>query len=135
MITDMKKRKWKWEINLATKHVFLYENDGLRSIIMGFKRFGTHSAAPTFNVDGILKRCDAIATPEKGREHHEWHAILSHPDAVLIESAPQLLDACEMAVGGIKTLLAILGNNQQEQNSNELVQEIESVIKTAKGKI
>lgn len=74
--------------------------------VMDFARWGMGHAVPRFrdtSVDGMNlmdRLCDMpgwIAT-EPGREHHkQWHQLVTHPDARLMESAPDLLRELDRA--------------------------------------
>lgn len=90
---------WKWVIDTKSKRLAL--RGAVRCTpVMEFARWGTSSATAMLRDTerhgcGLLyrvhERPDWIA-PEPGREHHkDWHQLLTHPDACLIESAPELL--------------------------------------------
>lgn len=63
--------------------------------VMDLNRWGMRGATPIFRqADGLLaERIENMLIPIPGREHHEWIRIIDHPDARLIEAAPDLLAA------------------------------------------
>jgi hypothetical protein len=96
---------WRWEFN--TEHRSLHLVGGCPRYdltIMDFERWGMNGATMRLRDtahDGLQllyrvhERPDWIA-PEAGREHHKhWHQLLTHPDARLIEAAPDLLSVCK----------------------------------------
>ena len=64
---------WEWDVNSVSKIVHLRTAHSGRYYVMGFKRFGTKGAAPTFQVylhysddnDDELERCEDCK--KKGR--------------------------------------------------------------------
>ena len=90
---------WRWEVNLKSRRVGLCGgNPRFDLSVMDFTRWGTQGAAPEFREDvdrmEIMRRCEKWAVPVPGREHHaHWLQTLSHPDALLIQAAPDLLGA------------------------------------------
>jgi hypothetical protein len=106
---------WRWEFN--GKHRTLHLVGGRPRCdltIMDFERWGMNGATMRLRDtahDGmqllyrVHERPDWIA-PESGREHHKsWHQLLTHPDARLIEAAPDLLEFAQwvlsLKTGGI----------------------------------
>ena len=93
---------WRWEINRTSKSIHLVGGrPRFDKTVMEFERWGMSRAAPRFNAEitgdqynimtRVPDRPDWIA-PFTGRDHHaDWCAAITHPDAVLIESAPDLL--------------------------------------------
>ena len=93
---------WRWEINRTSKSIYLVGGrPRFDKTVMDFERWGMSRAAPRFNAEitgdqynimtRVPDRPDWIA-PFTGRDHHaDWCAAITHPDAVLIESAPDLL--------------------------------------------
>jgi hypothetical protein len=64
-------------------------------IVIDFVRWGMSNAAPRFNTErpgsglNIMERADRFGLIVPGREHHaEWFKAIDHPDARLIEAAP-----------------------------------------------
>lgn len=83
---------WRWSINPHAKQVRLESEDGPRSIVIDFARWGMNGAQPRFQVDGLMQDAQDCAVIVEGREHHaKWYQTLEHPDANLIARAPQLL--------------------------------------------
>lgn len=95
---------WRWEINRKSKRISLCGGKPQFDLtVMEFSRWGMGNAQPVFRqiedrmdlLHKVSERPDWV-TPITGREHHkEWCATISHPDAALIASAPELLDAAE----------------------------------------
>lgn len=67
--------------------------------VMGFQRWGMGGAAPVFRGSDnfLLKKIDPLLVPCPGREHHDWYKLIDHPDARLIEAAPDLLETLKEA--------------------------------------
>lgn len=100
---------WRWEISMQSKRLHLV--GGLRPqydlTIIDFDRWGMSNATMSLRDtahDGmnimhkLHERPDWIA-PFKGREHHaKWCQGVVHPDARLIEAAPDLLEAAQEAL-------------------------------------
>jgi hypothetical protein len=64
-------------------------------------RFCVHPSQEPFG-GGLLTRCDEMTVVEDGREHHKhWFQLLRHPDAQLIEAAPDLLAACQLVLASL----------------------------------
>lgn len=93
---------WRWEIDRAHKHVALVGGrPTYDKTVMSFERWGVRSAVPVFNsactdslgwntLYRVSSRLDWIE-PIPGREHHaHWCASINHPDAKLIERAPEM---------------------------------------------
>ena len=93
---------WHWEINRTSKSIHLVGGrPRFDKTVMDFKRWGMSRAAPRFNAEitgdefnvmqRVCDRPDWIA-PFPGRDHHaDWCAAVTHPDAMLIAAAPDLL--------------------------------------------
>ncbi|MBF0260400.1 MAG: hypothetical protein HQL97_01010 [Magnetococcales bacterium] len=93
---------WRWEVNEKTKEIVLVGGVPRFDInVMDFARWGMGGACPRFRdplQSGMVmaRVCDKAEwiQPVKGREHHRhWLATVSHPDALLIAAAPDLLEA------------------------------------------
>jgi hypothetical protein len=95
---------WRWEINRKSKSLHLVGGRPMFDLtLLDFERWGMGGATIRLRDtahDGmnimhkLHERPDWIA-PFHGREHHaHWCADVIHPDARLIASAPDLLDAC-----------------------------------------
>lgn len=99
---------WRWEYNAEHKTVHLV--GGRRRFdltVMDFRRWGMGGAVPRFrdtSVDGMNlmdRLCDKPEwlSIEHGRDHHkDWHMLVNHPDARLMEAAPALLAICERLI-------------------------------------
>jgi len=93
---------WRWELNLKHKSLTLC---GGRPVfdktVMDFERWGMTSATPRFNdpEHGLLNRAMEYAEIIKGRDHHaHWCQSLNHPDALLIQAAPEMFEALKSIV-------------------------------------
>lgn len=99
---------WRWEMNQSTKEVNLVGGVPRFDLtVMDFVRWGMGSAAPRFRdtaLDGMNLMDRVCDKPEwlqdfPGRSHHaRWCRAVIHPDAVLMATAPDLLDALERLV-------------------------------------
>ena len=93
---------WRWELNCKSKQVQLMGGiPAFDLLVMDFVRWGTQRAKPRFRDDArcLMKPCEEFGVIYPGREHHaDWFQLLNHPDARLIETAPDLLNACEKAL-------------------------------------
>ena len=94
---------WRWEINRGSKSLHLVGGKPQFDLtVMDFERWGMSGATIRLRDvahDGmnimhkLHERPDWIA-PLPGRAHHaDWFAAVIHPDARLMEAAPDLLDA------------------------------------------
>lgn len=96
---------WRWELNEKHKSVNLCggnpkEGFGRYDLtVLGFDRWGMNGAAPRFRDERcILHRAEKFATVAPGREHHQdWFKLIDHPDARLIEAAPEMFDLLDDA--------------------------------------
>lgn len=95
---------WRFELNRKSRRVQLCGGKPTYDLtVMDFVRWGMDSAAPRFRTDranlNIMKRAEEFGAVVLGREHHaDWFQSIDHPDARLIEAAPDLLAAVRMAV-------------------------------------
>lgn len=93
---------WRWEFNPGSKRIQLVGGKPRYDlIVMDFVRYGMAGAAPRFNVElrtslNVMKRVEEFAAIEPGRAHHaDWHRLIRHPDAQLIEVSPELYEALQ----------------------------------------
>jgi hypothetical protein len=101
---------WRWEISLCSKRLHLVGGETRFDLtVMDFVRWGMSGASMRLreDIDGrnLLYRCEKWAKPVAGREHHsEWFQQIDHPDARLIESAPDLLAALENIMASVEAV-------------------------------
>jgi len=110
---------------------------------MDFVRYGMNRACPRFRDGtdfGLLEKCVAWAKSVTGREHHShWFKEIDHPDANLIASAPELLEALEYAESLALAWVAYhstsptYGNGNPHPNHVEGLEKIKAAIAKAKG--
>lgn len=95
---------WRWEVNRKSKDIKLVGGQPqFDKTVMDFERWGMGGASPRFALQfgdaHIMTRlCDKPEwiQPFSGRSHHaDWCAGAIHPDARLIEAAPELLEELE----------------------------------------
>ena len=110
---------WRWEVNLKSKQIQLCGGRPQFDLtVVDFTRWGMGGARPRFLEPSaslglmLLQDAEKYAVVVPGREHHkEWFQGLKHPDANLIEAAPNLLAAlktlrldantlCDRCLGG-----------------------------------
>lgn len=92
---------WRWELNEGSKSISLCGGvPTFDKTVMDFARWGMDGAAPRFNSKAagddfnIMERAEVFGAVAPGRAHHaSWFKNLSHPDALLIAAAPDLLAA------------------------------------------
>lgn len=92
---------WRWEFNRKFRNVHLVGGRPQFDLtVMDFVRWGMGGAVPRFRDpahDGLqlmFRLCDRPdwLARAPGREHHaDWHLLATHPDARLMEAAPDLL--------------------------------------------
>ena len=91
---------WRWELNPKHRQMRLCGGVPRYDLtVMDFVRWGMGGAAPRFREPeptrlNIMHRAEKWGAVVPGREHHEdWFRAIDHPDARLIEAAPDLLAA------------------------------------------
>jgi hypothetical protein len=88
--------RWRWEVNLKSRQIQLCGGKSPFDLtVVDFVRWGMGGAQPRFR-DGkdLMQKASDFAVVAPGREHHEsWFRLVDHPDARLMESAPELLDS------------------------------------------
>jgi hypothetical protein len=98
---------WRWELNQKSKRLQLCGGRPRYDLtVLDFVRWGMSGAAPRLRTGGdnlnIMVRADQFPKIVKGREHHaDWFQTIDHPDALLIEAAPDLYDALQGLVNAI----------------------------------
>jgi len=130
---------WRWEINRKHKSINLcggHPAGTYDKTVLGFERYGMNGAAPVFHNwtedgwGGKPHRAFELAVEKVGREHHaDWFALIDHPNAHLIATAPDLLEALELFVRAEK--MARDGNPPQD--ADDLIRLGEKAISKAKG--
>jgi len=85
---------WRWEFNEKSKDIQIVGGKPkYDSIVMAFVRYGMSSAQPRFNIKGLLFKASEMGQVVQGREHHQsWFNSISHPDALLMIKAPEMLE-------------------------------------------
>jgi len=103
---------WVWRGNAHAQDVYLSTRHGGRRIVMGFKRWGTANAQPTFRGQNSLEDAKDLLKFEVGdpsvtgvaeaRENNSVYRLhiadIDHPDARLISKAPEMFDLLVDAV-------------------------------------
>ena len=134
------KGPWRWEFSEQSKRLHLVGGRPMYDLtVMDFERWGMSGATMRLRDpahDGmqllyrVHERPDWIK-PQIGREHHKsWHQLLTHPDARLIESAPDLLDELKECRDLLKAYEGISRNNF-ESLMLERIEAIEAAIAKA----
>lgn len=86
---------WQWLVNKESKKVELC---GKGIEVLRFRRYGMQGAAPTFTEDHMGHKLQGVKAEDlaidiQGREHHShWYQTIDHPDARLIEKAPDMFN-------------------------------------------
>ena len=118
---------WVWRGNAHAQDVYLSTRHGGRRIVMGFKRWGTANAQPTFRGQNSLEDAKDLLKFEVGdpsvtgvaeaRENNSVYRLhiadIDHPDARLIEAAPEMWDLIVELFEDPKLSLMIGGNPNQ----------------------
>lgn len=108
---------WRWELNEKGKQLQLCGGEVRFDLtVMDFERWGMNGAVARFR-DGddgrstnIMHHAKRWAVVAPDREHHAaWFKLLSHPDALLIAAAPDLLAALKMLVDDLRVQRGIHG--------------------------
>jgi hypothetical protein len=97
---------WMWDISTANKECTLATAHSGKYYVMGFARWGTQGACPTFQefekyegpVTGReskgMSRADSLAKSLPGKEHHKgFDDYIDHPDAIFIAHAKNDMEA------------------------------------------
>jgi len=111
---------WKFHINKTAKYVTLsgFKNGSIETV-MDFVRYGMQSAKPRFNIDGLMCDADKIGKVVKDRKHHKkWYQELKHPDTLLIEAAPEMLECLIKLYKNLKSF----GSNISKENAVEIIE-------------
>lgn len=101
---------WRWEFNEKSKDINLVGGKTIYDLtVMDFVRYGMGGAQPRFNIDHgqdlqLMHKASEMGVIVKGREHHaNWFKDINHPDAKLISSAPELLEALQSTLALINS--------------------------------
>jgi len=119
---------WVWDVHSHSKTVHLRTDHSGHYYVMGFARWGTQGAAPTFQVyrkyEGPLYergsigvfRADNFTKSFPGKEHHVgWNDYIDHPDAEFIAHSIQ----------DVSALLEALEESERENESlKDLLKEV-----------
>lgn len=132
---------WRWELNERHRGLCLCGAAGYDLTVMDFVRWGMGSAAPRFRTEvggapQVMVRAESFGVVVPGREHHaEWFKTVNHPDAALIASAPELLEALEAAVecGMVPTSSANEGGAHAHVRQLHVADQIRAAIAKARG--
>lgn len=96
---------WRWEFNEKSKSVQICGGvPKYDLIVMDFVRYGMGGAQPRFNVSHengmqLMENASTMGSVVKGREHHQsWFKSISHPDALLMVKAPEMLDMLKKVI-------------------------------------
>lgn len=105
---------WRFEFNAEHRSLHLVGGKPRYDLtIMNFCRWGMDGATirlrdtahDGMNVMHKLHEREDWIAPQPGREHHKsWHQLVTHPDIRLIEAAPDLLQALQMAMPALEAL-------------------------------
>lgn len=98
--------RWRWVLNKHSKQIDLVSSGvpgSVHEIVMDFVRWGMGGAAPRFRraslnrpENVLMVRADEFGEIVPGRSHHkDWYQWLRHPDAQLIQAAPELYEALD----------------------------------------
>ena len=128
---------WRWEFNKTNKSVCLVGGKPrFDKTVMQFGRWGMGHAVPLFNSQitgneyNVMERlCDQLdwTKPFPGFEHHAtWRMNVTHPDAVLMAAAPEMLAV-------LQDLLDCSEYWSEYFVPLGLVERLNAVIKTATG--
>lgn len=129
---------WRWEFSEKGRHVYLVGGKKRYDLtVMDFVRWGMGGATMRLRDpahDGmqllyrIHERQDWIA-PEPGREHHKnWHQLLTHPDAKLMELAnPATILALLECVEALQSLCDDLGTCGATARGRSALQKLEAL--------
>ncbi|QQT43318.1 Uncharacterised protein [Sphingobacterium multivorum] len=133
---------WRWEFNERSKSIQICGGvPKYDLIVMDFVRYGMNGAQPRFNVSHengmqIMENANTMGSVIKGREHHQsWFKSISHPDALLMVKAPEML---EMLKEANKVIEWYMENANPDNNHTDFFNigmnqrtQIEELIKSA----
>ena len=133
---------WRWEVNRKSKVINLVGgHPQFDKTVMDFERWGMGGASPRFALQfgdaHIMTRlCDnpEWIKPLSGRSHHaDWCAGVAHPDAKLIEAAPELLEALESSVAFAEQWLCAYHGSMIADARDAMLEKARFAITKAKG--
>lgn len=133
------KGPWRWEFNKEYKNLHLVGGQKRFDLtIMDFERWGMRGATmrlrdPEHNGMQLLHRVHERAdwiTPEPGREHHKnWHQLLTHPDALLMEASPELYEALKRLHDScVRLRFDGIKETDAEANARMLLERLEGLV-------
>lgn len=105
---------WRWFGDTHNRNLYLATQHGGRVFVMRFERWGMREATPTFQVNGRMEPASELARFEVGDPGIVGHtaakasprvyrydiASIDHPDARLLEAAPELRQLLARALEG-----------------------------------
>jgi len=136
---------WVWRGNAHAQDVYLSTRHGGRRIVMGFKRWGTANAQPTFRGQNSLEDAKDLLKFEVGdpsvtgvaeaRENNSVYRLhiadIDHPDARLIEAAPEMWDLIVELFEDPKLSLIIGGNPNRVNALMERAEKLRAKVRGA----
>jgi len=136
---------WVWRGNAHAQDVYLSTRHGGRRIVMGFKRWGTANAQPTFRGQNSLEDAKDLLKFEVGdpsvtgvaeaRENNSVYRLhiadIDHPDARLIEAAPEMWDLIVELFEDPKLSLIIGGNPNRVNALMERAEKLRAKVRRA----
>ncbi|MDR2274322.1 MAG: hypothetical protein LBF27_25670 [Sphingobacterium sp.] len=120
---------WRWEFNEKSKTIQICGGvPKYDLIVMDFVRYGMGGAQPRFNVSHengmqLMENASTMSAVVEGREHHQnWFKSISHPDALLMVKAPEMLEM-------LKKVLEV--NKHHGFNGHLINDQIDELIQSA----
>ena len=132
---------WRWEVNLKSRQIQLCGGKPRFDLtVMDFVRWGMWSAQPRLlrpmanSTMMLLEHATRYAVVVEGREHHsDWFQGIDHPDAKIIEAAPDLYQAlAELRINANRLCDRNLGGTYEEDCRRSLAK-AEAALTKARG--